>query len=451
MIEEKIRAEVENLVRTRIPTRQGEFTLYYYSNNLDDKEHIALVKSDVSGQQGVLARIHSECFTGDVIGSRRCDCGEQLKQAMNLIGKASCGVLIYLRQEGRGIGLLKKLKAYNLQDQGFDTVDANIELGHLADERDYRFAALILQDLSVVSVKLVTNNPKKITELANLGIEVTQRISLEIQYNDDNIGYLKTKVKKMNHLLSLDAKNMNSALPSEIAFMQSLIDRLSEHSRTNPEKPFVTLSYAQSLDGSIAVHNAHPYTLSCQQSLSMTHWLRSQHDALLVGVNTILVDDPQLTVRHCKGESPQPVILDSTLRIPLDAEILSRTDSVPVILTTSSAQEIKRQQLIKRGAKVYTLPANDTGRVDLKAALRLLHDLGLKKIMVEGGASVIDQFISSQRIDYCVITVTPKLLGGLKAIGHPCRPDHQAPLSIIDCQYHPLGSDFIVLGQLKSV
>jgi len=147
-----VKPQVENLVQTRIPTEHGEFILHYYSNNIDNKEHIAFVKGDVSNKQGIPVRIHSECFTGDVFGSRRCDCGEQLDMALRLINEAGCGVLIYLRQEGRGIGLLKKLQAYNLQDQGLDTVDANIHLGHLADEREYDLAALMLKDLKVSSV-----------------------------------------------------------------------------------------------------------------------------------------------------------------------------------------------------------------------------------------------------------------------------------------------------------
>jgi len=198
-----VKPQVKNLVQTRIPTAHGEFTLHYYSNTLDDKEHIAFVKGDVAHKQGIPARIHSECFTGDVFGSRRCDCGEQLDMALQLINEAGCGVLIYLRQEGRGIGLLKKLQAYNLQDQGLDTVDANIHLGHLADEREYDLAALILKDLKVDSISLITNNPKKIDELVRLGIKVVKRIPVETNMNDENQHYLKTKVQKMSHMLSL--------------------------------------------------------------------------------------------------------------------------------------------------------------------------------------------------------------------------------------------------------
>jgi len=198
-----VKPQLKNLVQTRIPTAHGEFTLHYYSNNLDDKEHIAFVKGDVTGKKSIPVRIHSECFTGDVFGSRRCDCGEQLDLALKLIDEAGCGVLIYLRQEGRGIGLLKKLQAYNLQDQGLDTVDANIHLGHLAYEREYDLAALMLKDLQVSSISLMTNNPNKIDELVRLGVKVDRRIPVETHVHDDNQVYLKTKVKKMSHLLSL--------------------------------------------------------------------------------------------------------------------------------------------------------------------------------------------------------------------------------------------------------
>lgn len=195
---------VTRMTSTRIPTKYGDFQLCYYTNTLDDKEHLAFYMGDIAHAGPVLARVHSECFTGDVLGSRRCDCGEQLDRAMATIAEAGAGVVLYLRQEGRGIGLLEKLKAYNLQDQGYDTVDANLMLGHGADERDYSLAALILEDLGVDSVQLITNNPAKISALEAKGINVSGRVSLAIAANTDNAGYLLTKVQRMDHILSIE-------------------------------------------------------------------------------------------------------------------------------------------------------------------------------------------------------------------------------------------------------
>lgn len=197
---------VKRQVCSRIPAPEGEFDLYLYTTNQDQKEHLAVVIGQVESQEGVLTRVHSECFTGDVLGSLRCDCGEQLQRALGQIAFAGQGVVIYLRQEGRGIGLLDKLRAYNLQDQGMDTVDANLALGHQADERDYSIAAAILADLSVKSIQLMTNNPEKIEDLNQHGIPVTRRIPLEADVTLDNANYLFTKAARMHHMLNLDAR-----------------------------------------------------------------------------------------------------------------------------------------------------------------------------------------------------------------------------------------------------
>ncbi len=187
----------------RIPTDEGEFQLCVFVNNQDGKEHLAIIMGDVYEKTDVLVRVHSECFTGDVLGSRRCDCGEQLNLALRMIAQAGEGMLIYLRQEGRGIGLIEKMRAYNLQDQGYDTVEANLMLGHQADERDYTMAARILENLGVKSVRLITNNPLKIQHLRILGVPVTERVPLQPTVTADNAEYLFTKVRRMNHLLNL--------------------------------------------------------------------------------------------------------------------------------------------------------------------------------------------------------------------------------------------------------
>lgn len=193
-------------VSARIPTESGEFQLCLYQNDVDNKEHLALVMGDVWDGEGVLVRVHSECFTGDVLGSMRCDCGPQLQRSMDMIAEAGRGVILYLRQEGRGIGLLNKLRAYNLQDQGYDTVEANLLLGHQADEREYTVAAEMLRDLGVQSIRLLTNNPEKINALATLGIPILGRVSLTPDVNPENARYLHTKIVRMNHLLNLNGE-----------------------------------------------------------------------------------------------------------------------------------------------------------------------------------------------------------------------------------------------------
>ncbi len=193
---------VERLTAARIPTAHGELSLCLYANNLDDKDHLALVMGDVEGQESVLVRVHSECLTGDVLGSLRCDCRAQMEQALHTIAQERRGVLIYLRQEGRGIGLRDKLRAYNLQDEGYDTVEANWLLGHKADERDYGMAAAILKDLGPRSVRLLTNNPQKLQSLRDLGIAVADRVALETEVTPENAEYLRAKANRLHHILA---------------------------------------------------------------------------------------------------------------------------------------------------------------------------------------------------------------------------------------------------------
>ena len=194
---------VTRRVSARIPTKHGTFQLVLFHNNRDSKEHLAFVMGEVAGAEDLLVRVHSECFTSDVLGSVRCDCGEQLERSLQLIGRAKRGAVVYLRQEGRGIGLLDKLRAYNLQDEGLDTVEANLRLGHKADERDYGEAALIIRDLGIRSINLITNNPTKIRELRRLGIRVRHRTAIEVAARPENASYLQTKMSRMDHLLQL--------------------------------------------------------------------------------------------------------------------------------------------------------------------------------------------------------------------------------------------------------
>jgi 3,4-dihydroxy 2-butanone 4-phosphate synthase/GTP cyclohydrolase II len=201
----RYRRKNEKLIRqvavVNMPTRYGDFKAYGYESLLDGEQHMALVKGNVAGERDVLVRVHSECLTGDVFHSLRCDCGDQLETALQRIDVEGRGVLLYMAQEGRGIGLLNKLRAYELQEQGRDTVEANVELGFAPDLRDYGVGAQILADLGLTSIKIMTNNPRKLIGLEGYGLTITERVPLEADPTHQNVRYLRTKKAKMGHIL----------------------------------------------------------------------------------------------------------------------------------------------------------------------------------------------------------------------------------------------------------
>ena len=206
LIEYRIKTEtsIEKIIDVKMPTKYGDFEMVLYKNTNTDEEHLALVKGKWKENEPVLVRVHSSCMTGDIFGSCRCDCGPQLQEAMEVIEKEGKGAIIYMNQEGRGIGLANKLKAYKLQEEGLDTIEANIKLGFKGDERDYGIGAQIIRDLGISKMKLMSNNPKKRTGLIGYGLEVVENVALEIGSNEHNESYLKTKRDKMGHSLKLD-------------------------------------------------------------------------------------------------------------------------------------------------------------------------------------------------------------------------------------------------------
>jgi 3,4-dihydroxy 2-butanone 4-phosphate synthase/GTP cyclohydrolase II len=193
---------VKNVAKAKMPTKFGDFNIYVYENVIDGKEHCAMVCGKINPEEVIPVRVHSECLTGDVFGSKRCDCGEQLENALQMIARYGNGILLYMRQEGRGIGLINKIKAYALQEQGMDTVEANVHLGFAPDARDYGIGAQILADLGVRKMKLITNNPQKRVGLEGYGLTVTEMLPIEMIANEENLSYLLTKREKMGHLLS---------------------------------------------------------------------------------------------------------------------------------------------------------------------------------------------------------------------------------------------------------
>jgi 3,4-dihydroxy 2-butanone 4-phosphate synthase/GTP cyclohydrolase II len=406
----------QKLAEARIPTEFGDFVLHLYRDG-SKQDHVAFVLGDIAARENVLTRVHSECFTGETLGSLRCDCASQLYLALHRIAKEGSGVLIYLRQEGRGIGLLDKLRAYNLQDLGHDTVDANLLLGRDSDERTYDLAALMLRDLGIRSVRLLTNNPSKVEGLRQLGTTVNAREPLIAPAHAENAGYLHTKVLRMRH--EIDLANRNSAgvgtQNGHSAGHSDPIAAITARSAGFSDRhgrPFITLSYAQSLDGCLSSLPGKPLALSGAGTLALTHRLRASHDGVLVGIGTVLSDNPQLTVRYVTGRNPQPIVLDSRLRIPLDCNLLRDPQRRLCVAASAGYPSKRRRRLEGAGATILDASAMDDGRVDLTDLMPRLVERGIRSVMVEGGVKVIRSLMAARLVDYLVVTVVPRFVGG---------------------------------------
>ncbi len=438
-------SEVARVAEALLPTSDGAFRALAFQLP-NGAVTLALVHGQLGGEAPPLVRLHSECLTGDALGSLRCDCGEQLRTALACIVAAGEGVLLYLPQEGRGIGLANKIRAYALQDAGLDTVEANAALGLPVDAREYRTAAAVLRSLGVHRLRLLTNNPAKHAALQAEGLDVVERVSLEIPPNHVNHAYLETKASRMGHLLSL----LGSA-PG--VGRGPLVDEANGAgpvlSRGPLRRPRVTVHYAQTLDGRIATRTGNSQWISGDESLVLAHQLRADHQAVMVGVGTVLADNPRLTVRHAAGPSPRRIVVDSTLRTPDDAHVLVDGAAPTLVATTRRASAERVCALQRQGVDVLVLPEDELGQVDLHCLLDSLVARRITSLLVEGGARLVTTALREHVVDRLVVCIAPKVLGaGIEAVGNLDVLRLDDAMTFSSSQFSTLGPDLIFDGQL---
>ena len=423
---EKFRSEAAAVVRrvatTKLPTRHGTFEMIGYEG-ADGAEHVALVwgRGGPASVEPPLVRVHSECLTGDALGSYRCDCGEQLQAALQAISQAPSGALIYMRgHEGRGIGLLNKLRAYALQDEGRDTVDANTDLGLPIDSRDYGEGAAILRDLGIRRLRLLTSNPAKQIALESLGITVVGRQHLHVPDRAESVSYLAVKRSRMKH----------DPEPSETAWEQlskavipvgemssealELVDRYGPIVEAGD--CLVIAQLGQSIDGFIASRTGDACFVTGEEDREHLHRLRALVDAVVVGASTATADDPQLTVRAVSGTNPVRVVLDPHARIPLESRLLTEAHAPTLWLVGADAQT---PDDVAPHVEIHRMSQPDAfapGQV-----LSFLRQRRLGRVLVEGGGVTVSGFLQAGCLDRLFLTTAPILVGdgipGIRFIG----------------------------------
>jgi GTP cyclohydrolase II len=431
--------EVARLV---LPTPFGEWDARAF--DWDGSIHLCLCRGAIGDGADVLVRLHSECLTGDALGSLRCDCGVQLRQALRAIAAEGRGVLVYSTgHEGRGIGLANKLRAYMLQDDGLDTLQANEHLGFPADRRTFTDAAACLRALGVRSVRLLSNNPAKSAALAEGGVHVRGVVELPTAAHARNRGYLTTKQNRMGHTIPMGTTLADGVGPPEN--VEALLGAVVPTSA----RPHVILKYAQTLDGRIATSSGDSRWISGEEERRISHALRASCDAVLVGIGTVIADDPQLTVRMVPGASPMRVVLDSRLRIPASSRVIS-DDAVTVVVTTEASAPERRAELRRLGVSVHVVPQGPSG-VDLPSALSALRHQGVRSMLVEGGGSVITSFLSLKLADRLIVGIAPRVVGsgtdsvndiGVTEVARSPRLEQRA--------VHLVGEDVLIAGDVTS-
>jgi GTP cyclohydrolase II len=427
----------------QLGTAFGEFELHAFEF-ASGAVYLALVRGEIGDGRSLLTRLHSECLTGDALGSLRCDCGMQLRQAAREIAAEGRGVLVYATDhEGRGIGLVNKLRAYMLQENGADTVDANCGLGFPPDARTYDAAARCLGLLGVRSVRLLTNNPSKVEALTRAGIDVEQTVPLQTSPHVRNIEYLHAKEARLGHVAP-------AGVPLDVDPISEAIDvaPLLGHAAAPSWRPYVVLKYAQTVDGRIATRRGEAKWISSEAERRISHGLRAACDAVLVGVGTAIIDDPQLTVRMVPGRSPLRVVLDSTLRLPSTARVLDDVAGT-VVITTEPSSEDRRAALRARAVGVHVVDAGPRG-VDLAGALQTLRGLGVGSLLVEGGARVITSFFAEKLVDRLVVGIAPTIMGtGIDAVGDLGVARVAESVRLTNRSVHQAGSDLLVAADVS--
>ncbi|HEY5979761.1 MAG TPA: GTP cyclohydrolase II [Microlunatus sp.] len=406
---------VRRVATTVLPTAHGLFRLYGYVA-ADGREHVALASGVVADSEDrpPLVRVHSECLTGDALGSWRCDCGEQLDAALREIGREGSGALVYLRgHEGRGIGLGAKLHAYALQDEGLDTVDANLRLGLPVDARAYDVAAAILADLGIRRIRLLSANPDKSARLTALGVEVVSRHRLPVTVRAENEQYLSTKQARLGHDTVQDLPDVWTELVagrvpdrSLAGTEAALLERYG--SLVGAGRPLRLGQLAQSADGFIASRSGDARHVSGSADREHLHRLRALVDAVVVGVGTVVADDPRLTTRAVDGPSPVRVVLDPAARTPPGAHLLTDR-AAPTLWCVGPTAPVRP---VGPGVEIVVLPAHPVnGRFEPETVLGELARRGLGRVLVEGGGRTVSAFLAARVLDRLYLTTAPRLIG----------------------------------------
>lgn len=417
---------VVRIVETTLPTRHGTFRLIAYREP-DGLEHVAMLMGLRDGAPRTpapLARVHSECLTGDVLGSRRCDCGEQLDSALARIAAVGEGVVVYVRgHEGRGHGLVEKLRAYARQDEGTDALDtdaldSDIVLGHLADARDYRQSAHILADLGLRRIRLMTANPEKADALRALGIDVVERTgTVTPRLRPMNGGNLATKRARMGHdrpdrdVWAALLEGQSPGLPAE-GVERELVERYGDLACCGPRTVIAQLG--QSLDGFIASRTGDAVFVTGEADREHLHRLRALVDAVVVGAGTVVADDCRLTVRAVAGEHPVRVVLDPNGRVPVSAHVLSDGVAPTLWLVGERARTggvVPAAAHLGARVDIATVPVGPGGRVEPGVVLALLRERGLGRVLVEGGGRTVSAFFEADVLDRLYLTTAPVLIG----------------------------------------